>query len=346
MSLPQMRPAAAYALAATLLALITWVDYGTGYELGLFVFYFIPVGLAAWYGSRGVGVAFAFAAAVCWYASDLLGQHPYSNTLFIYWETAMRLVAYLTTALTLSAIRAGMRRQEDLLRVVSHDLRGPLGAISGQAYLLRAKPGADAWVSERADAILRASRRMDATIQDLVDGARQQAGQLRLEVRTFELRGYLDELLRRMDGSLEVERVDVALAARPALSVCADPARLERVLVNLLSNALKYSPVEGRVRVDAEQRGSWVVISVADQGPGIAPEDMPRVFERYYRGRAAEAKEGLGLGLHSARLLVEAHGGRLQVENAPGGGATFRVELPLVPGPPAGGKDARSQPGA
>jgi signal transduction histidine kinase len=100
------------------------------------------------------------------------------------------------------------------------------------------------------------------------------------------------------------------------------------VIVNLVSNALKYSPAGARVRVDAEARHGWVIISVADQGPGMAPEDMAHLFERYYRGRAARAQAGLGLGLHSTRLLVEAHGGRIHVECPPGGGATFRVELP------------------
>jgi signal transduction histidine kinase len=135
----------------------------------------------------------------------------------------------------------------------------------------------------------------------------------------------------RLHGSLEVDRVDLALAARPPHMVKADPGRLERVIVNLVSNALKYSPAESRVRLDAEARDGWVIISVADRGLGIAPEDMAHLFERYYRGRAAREQAGLGLGLHSTRLLVEAHGGRIHVENLPGGGATFRVELPAAP---------------
>jgi signal transduction histidine kinase len=330
MSTPKITPAAAYASSAAALALITWIDYVTGYELGLFVLYFVPVGLAAWWGSRRAGLAFACAAAVCWYASDRLANHPYSQALFIYWETFMRLVSYLTTALTLSRIREGMRRQEDLLRVVSHDLRAPLGAVSGQAQILRSHAGGDPWVVARADAILRAAGRMDTMIGDLVDAARQEAGQLHLDLQPIELHGYVGEILGRMRGSLEVDRVDLAFAAQPPLVVRADPARLERVLVNLLSNALKYSPAAARVRVEAEARDGRVVLSVTDRGPGIAPEDLRHLFERYYRGRAARERDGLGIGLHSTRLLVEAHGGRIRVENAPEGGATFRVELPAA----------------
>jgi signal transduction histidine kinase len=314
---------------AGLLAVITWIDYLTGYELGLFVFYFIPVGLAAWYGSRAAGLALAVASAACWYVADRLNLHPYSNALFIYWETVMRLVAYVTTALTLSNIRGRMRERENLLHLVSHDLRAPLGAVVGQAQILRRSAGADSWTVARADAILRAASRMDAMIEDLVDAARLESGRLRLELEEVELAAYLGELLARMGTSLDVERVDLAMPASERVAVRADPRRLERVLLNLLSNALKYSP-EGRVRLEVASRDGWVAISVVDGGPGIRPEDLPHLFQRFYRGRGASSRDGLGLGLYGARLLVEAHGGRIEVESAPGAETRFRVELPAA----------------
>ena len=323
-----------YALAAGLLASITWFDYLTGYELGLFILYFIPVGLPAWYGTRRAGLAFAAAAAAGWFASDVLDRHPYPNELLIYWETFMRFVAFAITALALSRIRSEVRQQEDLLRIVSHDLRSPLGALSGQARILRTR-APDDWVAARADAILRASRRMDAMIQDLVDGARHQAGKLRLERKAVDVGAFLSELLARQDGALEVERVDLSVPPSPT-RVWADPDRLDRILVNLLSNALKHSPPEGRVGLEVEPVGAWVVLAVVDRGPGVAPEDRPHLFERYYRGRGEARREGIGLGLHSTRLLVEAHGGRIRIDATPGGGATFRVSLPAAPERPPG----------
>jgi signal transduction histidine kinase len=328
MSTPKVIPAMVYAASALLLALITWIDYVTGTELGLFVLYLVPVGLAAWSGSRRGGLVLAFAAALCWYGSDRFAGHRYSQPYLIYWETFMRFVSYLITALTLSSIREGVRRQEDLLRVVSHDLRAPLTAISGQAQLLQSKAAGDPWITARTEAMLRATRRMDAMISDLVDGALQAAGNLRLDLQPIELQGYVAELMARMQGSLETDRVELTLSERPPLLVRADPGRLERILVNLLSNALKYSPGEARVRVDAEARGGWIYVTISDRGPGIAPEDMTHLFERYYRGRAARDQAGLGVGLHSTRLLVEAHGGRITVENSPDGGASFTVVLP------------------
>lgn len=99
-------PRGVLASTAGVLAFITWLDFITGYELGFFIFYFIPVSLAAWLVGRRAGVFFAVASGACWFLSDRLANHPYSNSYFIYWETVMRLGSYLTTALTLARIRA------------------------------------------------------------------------------------------------------------------------------------------------------------------------------------------------------------------------------------------------
>jgi len=330
MRLHAPRPHAAYLASAVLLVLITWVDFSTGYELGLFVFYFAPVGLAAWFGTRRAGIVAALAAAACWYASDLLSHHPYSNTLFVYWETLMRLVSFLTTGLTLSAIRRGVAEQEDLLRVVSHDLRAPLAALQGQAQLLR-RHAKDDFAAGRADAILRAAQGMDAMIGDLVDGVRARARRLRLEQQPVALHPWLADLMARMAGALEVERVRLPEPHTPPLVVQADPLRLERIVVNLVSNALKYSPAGTPVRLEVRRAGARVAVSVHDEGPGIPDDEVAHLFERFHRGRAAEARAGVGLGLFSTRLLVEAHGGRLVLERPASGGSVFRFDLPAAP---------------
>ena len=108
------RPRLVLALTAVVLAITAWLDYVTGYELGFFIFYFVPVSLAAWLVGRSAGVAIALASGAAWFVSDRLANHPYSNSLFIYWETAMRLASYLTTALTLARIRADTVERERL----------------------------------------------------------------------------------------------------------------------------------------------------------------------------------------------------------------------------------------
>ncbi len=325
-ALLRQRPIA-YAAAAVSLALITWADLVASAELSFIVFYFVPISIAAWFGSRRGGLLFAFASTACWWVSDHFAPAPRPGPFSLYWETATHLVAYLVMALGVSRLREAVHRQRDLLRVVSHDLRAPLSALLGHAQLLarRAEPGT--WPAERAQAILRAGQRMNAMIEDLVDGARERAHRLRLDLQPVELAPFLRELLGRMSASLPCQRVDLELGGAP-LAVEADPARLERIVVNLLSNALRYSPETERVQVRAEPAGARVVLSVVDHGPGIAPEDRPHLFERYFRGEASRGTEGVGLGLHGTRLLVLAHRGRIRVEPAPGGGAGFRVELP------------------
>jgi signal transduction histidine kinase len=130
----------------------------------------------------------------------------------------------------------------------------------------------------------------------------------------------------------ERHAVEIALADLP-LSVECDPARLEQVLTNLLTNAIKYSPGGGRIVVSADRVGGNAVVTVADTGLGIPPEDRERIFEPFRRGNAgAQNVPGVGLGLSVARRIVRAHQGDIEVESQPGMGSTFRIRLPLLAG--------------
>lgn len=320
-----------FAFSVVLLVTVTWVDYVTGYELGLFAAYLGPIALAAWYGGRSEGVLLAIASAVCWYLVDRLGGHPYSKAYLIYWETGMRFVSFVTTALMLAKVREGQRRQAALLRAVSHDLRHPLSVIAGQAGILSRRAGDPYLVPKAAAAILRAARGMNATIEDLLDGARSAQGKLTLALEPIDLQSWLPSVVAAMKDSLDATRLEVAPPRPEPLAVLADAARLERILVNLVSNALKYSPPESLVRVSASSDGGrWTTISVSDAGAGLSVDDFHHLFEPFHRGTAASGRAGVGLGLFSVAALVEAHGGRIRVQNRPGAGATFLVDLPAI----------------
>jgi hypothetical protein len=150
------RPKAALVVAAAaLLVAITWVDYLTGYEFGFFVFYFLPVSLTAWYVGRRSGLLFGVAGAVCWYVSDRLGGHVYSRAWFVYWETFMRLVSFLTTALTLARIREALVRERQLVEDLSLSLarvKQLEGLIPVCVYCRRIRDDAGYW--ERFEAYL------------------------------------------------------------------------------------------------------------------------------------------------------------------------------------------------
>ena len=246
---------------------------------------------------------------------------------------AIAILTDITAVHELQALRELQEQHEDLLRAVSHDLRNPLTAVLGQAqFLLRRLEKAGLTGSERrnAEAIITGARRMNAMIQDLVDSARLEAGQLEMKLVPVDLRAFLLELKSRMADTIATERVRVEMPAEP-LYVRADEDRLERILLNLLSNALKYSAPGTEVVVSAVQRDGEVVTSVADRGPGIPPEQLSRLFQRYYRTEAGGMRpEGLGLGLYITRKLVEAHGGKVWAESEVGKGSTFFFSLPVA----------------
>jgi PAS domain S-box-containing protein len=220
-------------------------------------------------------------------------------------------------------------QREDLVRAVSHDLRNPLTAIQGQAQLLQKmldRAGQDGVFRQSVESIVTGCRRMNAMIQDLVDLARLESGQLRLERRQLALRPFVMEMLMRSATAVNPKRVRVEIPEElPLLNV--DPNRLERILLNLLSNALKYSAPGTTVRLAAFANGN-VTVTVEDQGTGISPEDLPHLFQRFYRAGKTRRMEGLGMGLYITRMLVEAHGGRIWVESQPEAGSRFSFTLP------------------
>lgn len=228
---------------------------------------------------------------------------------------------------SIAELRATKESREDLLRAVSHDLRNPLQIVLLKAQLLGRRAAGDEATLRAADAILAAGRRMERMLRDLADSARLEGGALlRLDRTAVDVRAFVAGALDPTHGVFDPARIEVVIPdGLPAVD--ADPDRLERVLVNLVGNALKYST--GRVFVSAARAGGVVRISVADEGPGIAPADQERLFQRYYRGHRHEG-EGLGLGLYIVRRLVEAHGGRVELTSAPGEGSTFSFTLPIA----------------
>ena len=229
-----------------------------------------------------------------------------------------------------------LRRLEEnrleMLSLVSHDLRNPLSTLKGHAQLLelslnRRGMSKDA---ESIRAILRNADRMNSMIQDLVDSSRLESGGLELRLETVDLRHLVESVVERYRSATLRDRLRVE--AQPELPpVLADPERIDRVVGNLIGNALKYSPEERLVSVELSASDGGVVCSVADRGVGIASEDLPRIFDRYFRARTTRAADGLGLGLYIAKMLIEVHGGRIWVESELGRGSTFSFELPLSP---------------
>jgi len=235
------------------------------------------------------------------------------------------------------AARADAQRtsalKDEFLAVVSHELRSPLGAILGWAHMLRRR-GSEEEFTRGLDVIEQSVQLQAKLIEDLLDMSRMTSGQIRLDMESVEPRGFIDAAVEIVRPDAEEKRIRIDkvldLSAGP---LTGDASRLQQVMVNLLGNAVKFTPAEGHIRIALQRVDHWAEIRVADTGIGIAPEFLPYVFDRFRQADtpAARGHGGLGLGLAIARHLVELHGGEIRAESAgEGQGATFVLRLPLA----------------
>lgn len=230
-----------------------------------------------------------------------------------------------------SIIAAQRHAQLAFLGGVAHDLRNPLSALQMSVFLLLADPslGTDARIRSAIERISRQIKRMDRMVGDFLDGAKIEAGQLELRVEVHDARALVEEVVELFDGMSTKHQLEVQVPAHVVPIYC-DQLRIEQVLTNLISNAIKYSPSGGVVEVVLRSGASELEFSVTDQGVGIPPASIPSLFAPFRRlGLSTEGVPGVGLGLFVVRRIVEAHRGRIEVESASGVGSTFRVFLPL-----------------
>ncbi len=230
------------------------------------------------------------------------------------------------------------RAREDLLAIVSHDLRNPLGVVmASSALLLKGPlsdpPGKEGRSRRQVEAIQRAGNRMNRLIRDLLDFAAIQSGRLEISSQPRAV----SELVREVLDALAPQAAAKSLkmvdgSPESTLRVSCDHTRAIQLLDNVVGNAVKFSNEGGTVTVQVEPDGDMVRFSVTDDGPGIPPEELPHVFDRYYQAKRRN-RDGIGIGLSIARGIVEAHGGRLWAESpaaSTGAGSAFFFTLPAA----------------
>lgn len=229
--------------------------------------------------------------------------------------------------------REAERARRDLIAAVSHDLRTPLAStralIEAVADGVVEDPGTQARYLASARSEL---EKLGRLVDDLFELSRIDAGALRLNLEEASLRDLISDTLSGFRHQAESKGVRLVGEVSDGVDpVLANPPRLQRVLYNLVSNALRHTPSDGTIVLRAEPQESLVRVEVSDTGEGIMPEDLPRVFERSFRGERSRTRagtgEGAGLGLAIARGLIEAHGGEISVESRPGHGSQFRFTL-------------------
>ncbi|HSP99067.1 MAG TPA: ATP-binding protein [Candidatus Dormibacteraeota bacterium] len=224
----------------------------------------------------------------------------------------------------------------DLLSGVSHDLKNPLGVIESLADLLLDGSAGDL-NCQQADLTrrIRASTRQVITLsQNLIDAERIEAGRLVVMPRRASLSKVVDDALVVARSASAIKGVALQAQVDPDLPLLVlDTVQMERVIANLLGNAIKFTPAGGRVRLNARRQRGAVLLDVADDGTGIPPEELPRLAEPHFRGVRSRGIDGAGLGLFIVRAVVEAHGGTLRIVSTVGEGTAITVALPVEPPP-------------
>ncbi len=225
-----------------------------------------------------------------------------------------------------------VRARDELVAVVSHDLRNPMTIISMLCGMMQKAFSSDGTHSSRRissaiDTMQQASSRMNVLLEDLLDTSKIEAGRYTIAQQPLDVSQIFEEAYSLLAPLATDKSVELTFHAEPDLKISADPERLFQVLSNLIGNAIKFTPAQGKIGVVAMSDGQQIVFSVRDSGRGISPEQLPHIFERYWTAKEHNAT-GTGLGLYISQGIIKAHGGQLLAESQLGEGSEFRFTVP------------------
>jgi signal transduction histidine kinase len=260
-------------------------------------------------------------------------RRPYTpDDVSLAWEFSRRVALAADNARLYQEAQQALRSQEEILAIVSHDLRSPLTTISMTAALLQEMPPDAEDLTMHMDAIRTSAKRMTRLINDLLDVSRMDAGhRLPIEAAELHVEAVVEELLEIFSPQAEARGVELRVEnALDGAAIHADRDRLIQAVSNLLGNALKFTPEGGRVELAVRTEGEAVAFRVSDNGPGIEPENLSHIWDPYWQ-MSRTARAGAGLGLAIVKGIVEAHGGQISVESTPGAGTTFHFSIPRKP---------------
>ena len=246
-------------------------------------------------------------------------------------ELALRAALSIENARLFGDAQRAIKTREDVLAIVSHDLKNPLATTKLIVDFFRGLDRIDVnKVRDFANKVQRSADAMEALIDDLLDFSRIQSGTFSVMASADTLSHVVVPLIDRMRTQAEAKRQTLAVDVPPSLPhVAVDAARVRQVISNLVSNAIKFTPQGGTIRITARQRDHQIVVSVADTGPGIPQEHLSKIFDRFWQAPGTKEK-GSGLGLSIAKGIIQAHGGTIWAESQLGKGSSFFFTLPLA----------------
>jgi signal transduction histidine kinase len=286
------------------------------------------------FGPRGVTATVLVVSIIAIWGT-LLDRGPFAretldlSLLKLQVFMAVAIITSLVLAAAISERKEALRAEEELLAIVSHDLKNPLGALQISANHLLKLPPSELGPNARkqGEAIERSAHRLGSLITNLLDDATIRGGHLLLLREPQDFTGLIDDAAETIRPMLDEKSQILRLEVPPPVRVNGDRERILQVLSNLLGNAVKFAPAKGHITVQVAARDGWAHCSISDDGPGIEPDKLDHVFEPYWSG---DSGKGTGLGLSIAKGIVEAHGGKTTVQSKPGMGTTIAFTLPLA----------------
>jgi signal transduction histidine kinase len=246
--------------------------------------------------------------------------------------TVVCLASYFLARRALVPIRLAWEKQQQFVADASHELRTPLSVIKTNAELMLRHP--DHTVEEesvRISSVLRESMRMGKLVSTLLTLARADANQIELQFGPVEVKEVLQQAAEQFVPLAEMKGIQLHIDFCDGAELWADRERIHQLLVIILDNAIKYTPDGGKISVSCRRQGNNAAISIEDNGAGISPDDLPYIFDRFYRGDKARSREagGAGLGLAIAKWIVDKHGGKIHAESKLGVGSKFTISMPI-----------------
>ncbi len=240
-----------------------------------------------------------------------------------------RLVAVLNS--TFARLESAFTEQVRFTTDVSHELRTPVSVIVSQTQMALSRDRSAPDYREALEACQRAAQRMRKLIESLLQLARLDAGQEEIRRFDFDLAQNAKDAVDLLRPLSDEKKIELSLQLDP-IRVSGDPDKIAQVITNLVSNAISYTPAGGRITLASRSEHQLAVLTVSDSGIGIPPENLPHIFDRFYRVDASRSRDkgGSGLGLAIARAMVHAHGGTIEVKSAPGQGTEFTIRLPIA----------------
>jgi signal transduction histidine kinase len=330
---------------------VALLDYLSGTEISITVFYLPAIALFSWYYSRPYGIFASIFSTILWLYGDFLGGHLYTHPMIVYWNGIGLLGFLLAFSLTFQNLRFRFKKQQELVvttqkvsaeiqkiadmqsqfvSTVSHELKNPLGVIRESMDLILDRLAGE--VSGEQREILemgkKSTERLIRLVGDLLDLSKIEAGKMKLRPEDMDLGILVTDVLKLYANEISKKKIVLQKDIPPNMGLLwGDRDTLIRVVINLVNNAIKYTPEGGRITVRLTGSAKEVRFEIADTGAGIPKESFAKLFNKFERVMA-ERQEGTGLGLAISKDIIELHKGKIWVESEAGKGSKFIFILP------------------